>query len=1486
MSYGLRIIGSDGGGTFTVSDTELDILNLIVTDAGRAHSFTLPGGLQEGDMVFVKNPTAPLEAAFQPQTIQVPDDYDTRTITFYEPYAYTMQVSGTTVSFHGTDVQGYLPMIDGEYGNVELQKYAGWQAEMDYFVVRKSSVIMSDPNTYRNDLDEGIRVIDSKGEVAFDSRALTTNYTFNIVSYLPPLLTNSIGTQESQYVLVKETDEYVNIDWTVRNNNSSFFFGLNLWGGSTRASAIDADIGYTGSGDQRLQVYPTGSLFGATLTLGPSGYVPVDGGGDLDDDSDLDPVDVTGSLTYQSGSAVTEGQSISFNASTSVEGSYHVRVFQTSGSGEDLSSDRSAFYGNSQTVTFNTVSPTSTRSVQYNRTDNYIGTYSRTRTSSYSRNAPTNFSRDFAGNFTGNFEGNFVGEYARTSVLGESFIGDYTGEYSGTYSRTRPVDYARTRTSSYTRDFSAVYSRVRTSAFSDTYSRSFSGQYAREYVGVYAGNFTRDSVADTTQYYFRNSVSSDGMDFYIVYRTTGPSTVTYSRTRNSSYVRNREVTRSQSFSRSFLSAFIGDFISYYTRSRPSTFSRDRTVTYSAYYTGDFTRNSIGTAVSTYFRMVDFAGEIKPVSFSRGPSTTTFSRTRYSAYARTRGVNRTSSYSRNFVLTYTGNFDGTYSRTRVTSFEGNYTRTRITNYQGNFEGNYTREGSYLGNYAGNYNNPAVDYTRTSSRNRYSSYTRTRTKSSTYARDFSGVYFPVASTRVLEFIGNYSRSFARNFTRSIGYTGTYTRNYTGNFAAAGFSRYFVGNFTGNFTRTEDAYSYVASNTFWSERSVYDGDSGSPVTEVSIKYQGVTKVLGFQDYFFTDRLQGNDGLWYYKKLPNAEAVAGGISYYAVGQSTSNNSDPVGGTIESTRTSTRTRSSNYSDGATYTTDFTNTFDGTYSRNIPYARNYARYYQRTSTRTSTYASTRSSVLYGIGTDPDTYITLPHNGYSRVRASSYSRTLSYVGNYSRIFAGNYAGNYTRSVNYEGDYTRTSGRTLYYIRTRLENFAGNFAGEYARTSVGNFAGNYTRTVTTDYEGNYARGFTRDFTTGFVANFSRGYVGEYVAYYAGTFTGNYSRTFFGNYTANFGGEYGRNYVGDYTRNFTQSFTRDGGGSYEGNFVVATYAGNYSRGFAGEYVGDFVGNYTGDFGNSFIGNYTRDFSRNRTESYIGNYSRDYSGQYTGNYTGNFSRGFVADYSRDFIGNYTGEYSGVYTSTSTRSSSFTRNYLRLIAEDYTRLSSRTRTSSYGNVSLELYTRDFIGDYAGNYIGNYTRTSTAKPEVSEIGWQGETFVAELRRGGDATSMAEPRGSSNVEVLDSKSFTLYDNDMGTIFSSTQNLVHHDATSHTITFDLNTQGDQTINARIYNSSLTALLTFSLQNANGPQSITVQDVPAEGQSKTYTIGLYNGNEWLVSGQYTVTKVSSEAVDSTPTYTGTFTPNFTTPPPVYYSGYTTTFTPNILV
>ena len=346
-----------------------------------------------------------------------------------------------------------------------------------------------------------------------------------------------------------------------------------------------------------------------------------------------------------------------------------------------------------------------------------------------------------------------------------------------------------------------------------------------------------------------------------------------------------------------------------------------------------------------------------------------------------------------------------------------------------------------------------------------------------------------------------------------------------------------------------------------------------------------------------------------------------------------------------------------------------------------------------------------------------------------------------------------------------------------------------------------------------------------------------------------------------------------------------NYSRNFSTEFVA-NYNRGFAGDYVGNFAGNFIGNYGRNYVGNFIGEYTRDIGSSYAGNYSRDFVGNYTGNYTGNFTREFGGAYSRDFVGNYTGAYSGTYNRTSTTSDGFTGNYERTRVTDYTRNSARTRISTYTNTFGGEYTRDFSGEYTGNYIGNYARSSTVTQQTSEIGWQGETFVAELRLGAGSTSMSAPRGSADTPVLDSKTFTLYDNDLGTVFTSTQNLIHNTDTSHTITFDLNTQGDQMISGRIYNENLVVLSEFWIQNSNGIHNVIVPDVPAEGQSKQYTLALYSGNAWLNSGQYTVTKISSTATDQNQSFTAptNYTATYSAPPPNTFTGFTTTFTPNI--
>ena len=1397
MAHGLQIIGSDGGGTFTVSDTKIDMVNMRVVAAGRAHSFTLDGGLLESDLIFVRNPTDIGGGSFNRQIVTVPDDFHDRTITFFEPSSFRVvqgsSLSTDTISFWGEDVLAYMPMLDGEYGQFVLQRYDGWQVEMDYFVVRKTSIIMDDPSRYRNDLNYGLRVVTSNGEISFDSRALVTNHTFDIVSYLPPFESNLIGTEASRYVLGLESDEYVNIEWTRTNTNNSFFYGLGMFQNNL-VYALDADIGYTGQGDEKLEHYPTGGLIGAKLNLNGSGtYVPID-----DDSGTVEPVDsdgsstnITGSLEYQSTVPITEGQSITFSATTSSDaGAYHVRVFQTSGSGNDLATDRISFFGDSASLTFTASQPTSSRAVQYARSTNYIGTYSRTRISSYTRGRSSTFTRDFGGTFTGNFVGDFLGHYERVRTLGNSYLGEYAGEYSGTYTRSRPVDYTRTRTSSYTTDFSGEYTRTRTSTYEGTYSRLTETPYTRDSIDYFTGNFTRDSVTQTASYYSRYMETEPG-EFEEIPFASFPSTTNFTRTRLSSYSRTRIANRSADYSRTFVGNFIGNFEGNYSRTRVTN------------YTGDFER----TRITNY--LGNFIGE----------------------YGRT--------------LTYLGNYSRSFSADPSASVF-NYSR----GFAGNFAGDYSRTPNYIGDFIGNYVNAAVEYTRNRIAIRYSSYTRTRTKSSTYTRNFIGNYIPGASTRVLSFVGNFSRGFARNYTRSPTYEGTYTGNFAGNFAASGYSRNFIGNFVGEYSRTASAYFYVASNTFWSQKEVYDGDSGMYIQEIDVKYQGSTKVIGHRAYFsIPNKLQGFDGKWYYRS--DYVTSSGGRDYHEVGQSSSSSTPPSGVSTDYTRTETRTRVSSYTTGESYSRDFTDSFAGNYSRTIPYSRNYARGYTTTFTRTGTYASTRSSVIPGTGSDPDIYITLPHNGYSRTRPSSYSRTIYYGGNYNRGFTGDFIGNYTRGVDYTKNYTRGSSRTFYYTR----NFIGIRQSAYARTisySAPVRQSTYTRDRTKESS------YSRDRATTFTGNFE----GNYATTFTGNFEGNYSRT-------RVTPEYTRNSVVNYSRNFSTEFV-----------------GNYNRGFAGDYVGNFAGNFIGNYGRNFVGNFIGEYTRDIGSSYAGNYSRDFVGNYTGNYTGNFTRNFGGNYSRNFVGNFTGAYEGTYNRTSTTNVGFTGNYERTRITDYTRNSARTRVSSYTDTFGGSYERSFLGQYTGNYIGDYARNSTVTQQTSEIGWQGETFVAELRLGAGQTSMSAPRGSTDAPLLDSKTFTLYDNDLGTVFTSTQNLIHHSETSHKITFDLNTEGDQLVTGRIYNPDLVMLAEFYIQNSNGVHTIIVPDVPAEGQSKQYTLALYNGNAWLNSGEYTVTKISSTVTDQTTTYTPsqTFTTTYTAPPPQTFTGFTTTFAPEI--
>ena len=99
MSYGFRITGNDTA-PFTVLDTELDTLGLVVTEKGRASVINPSYPLGPYDFLFVKNPSAPGNANFESET-QYPAPLTS--VTWDGPQYYFMHTSSTTgaITFKG-----------------------------------------------------------------------------------------------------------------------------------------------------------------------------------------------------------------------------------------------------------------------------------------------------------------------------------------------------------------------------------------------------------------------------------------------------------------------------------------------------------------------------------------------------------------------------------------------------------------------------------------------------------------------------------------------------------------------------------------------------------------------------------------------------------------------------------------------------------------------------------------------------------------------------------------------------------------------------------------------------------------------------------------------------------------------------------------------------------------------------------------------------------------------------------------------------------------------------------------------------------------------------------------------------------------------------------------------------------------------------------------------------------------------------------------
>ena len=394
-----------------------------------------------------------------------------------------------------------------------------------------------------------------------------------------------------------------------------------------------------------------------------------------------------------------------------------------------------------------------------------------------------------------------------------------------------------------------------------------------------------------------------------------------------------------------------------------------------------------------------------------------------------------------------------------------------------------------------------------------------------------------------------------------------------------------------------------------------------------------------------------------------------------------------------------------------------------------------TRSRSSTYSKTRSSAFTAdyTRTRASTYLRSSTTSRSSTYSATYTKTRT--SNYSPAFVGDYIGNFTTTTG--ATFSRTRGSTLTY----LGEYTGDFTGNYGNTL--SYLGEYTNNFTGNYLGqDYLTQFSRTLYVS-VDQETFYYTGDFATAYAGTYTGNFARTstvgvsYQRNSTNTFTGNYTRlaSYVGNFSNTFTTESTRNSQRITANTYVrqrIDTYVGdftrdrqtNFARNFTGNYTGDFTGNFTGDYIANFVGNYTGEFSRvtriatvfSRSFStyqtgkgiwqyssaqYVGSpqyYSRNFSSDFVRYRAVNYQRTRATAYSRTFAGAYARNYTGNFVG------NYARAFQRTVQENFTGASSFARdfagnfVGDYARNFTAQFTGDYARDFTGNYTGNYSR--------------------------------------------------------------------------------------------------------------------------------------------------------------------------------------------
>ena len=140
MGYGIKILGTDGGGNFVVKDTDQNTINYQVISSGSAQSLAssnFPGDAR----LFING--------------NVGSSNTNKFITIDRNSGNTFK----TVGFSGT--------LGGNIQNITYTT-----CTVNYLVLQKMSAISNSGGNY------GIQILTSAGAVAFDSRRILTNTSF------------------------------------------------------------------------------------------------------------------------------------------------------------------------------------------------------------------------------------------------------------------------------------------------------------------------------------------------------------------------------------------------------------------------------------------------------------------------------------------------------------------------------------------------------------------------------------------------------------------------------------------------------------------------------------------------------------------------------------------------------------------------------------------------------------------------------------------------------------------------------------------------------------------------------------------------------------------------------------------------------------------------------------------------------------------------------------------------------------------------------------------------------------------------------------------------------------------------------------------------------------------------------------------------------------------------------------------------------------